>query len=158
MDQTYTSNGFATIELETDVDGLVVEGEWPTDIRGTLYRIGPNPQFEPIEPYNPLLGDGVGHAFSIGEHRVSCKNRWIKTQQWQAENQAGRALFATSGNPMQLDPSVRSMKTDCVAYTNVCWHGGRLLALEEAHPLSNWIRLRSKPRVCGTLTTCCPVT
>lgn len=133
MDATFTSRGFRPIRFETDADQLVIEGKWPEDVRGTLYRIGPNPQFEPIESYNPLLGDGMVHAFRIRGRRVSYRNRWVRTQQWKLENEAGRALFATSGNPLHNDPSIGAMKTDGVANTNLLWHGGRLLALEEGH-------------------------
>src|SRR5207244_2091307 len=60
-------------------------------------------------------------------------NRWVRTQQWKLENTAGRALFATSGDPREADTSVAGMRTDGVANTNLVRHGGRLLALEEGH-------------------------
>ena len=34
---------------------------------------------------------------------------------------------------MDADPSVVGMETDGLANTNIVWHGGRLLALEEGH-------------------------
>jgi carotenoid cleavage dioxygenase len=49
------------------------------------------------------------------------------------ENAAGRALFGTFGNPMTSDPSVAG-KDGGVANTNIVWHAGRLMALEEGHP------------------------
>lgn len=134
MEGAYTSKGFAPIQFETDVERLLIEGDWPMDLRGTLYRIGPNPQHEPIQPYNPLLGDGMVHAFHLDGGAVSYRNRWVRTQQWQLEHEAGRALFASSGNPMHNDPAVGPMRTDGVANTNLCWHSGKLLALEEGHP------------------------
>ncbi|MGD8418632.1 MAG: carotenoid oxygenase family protein, partial [Pseudomonadales bacterium] len=36
-------------------------------------------------------------------------------------------------DPMASDPRVQGIETDGLANTNVVWHGGRLLALEEAH-------------------------
>lgn len=134
MDTTYLSDGFHPLEFETDVDHLDMEGDWPEEIRGTLYRIGPNPRFDPIPPYNPLLGDGMIHAFFIHGRQARYRNRWVRTRQWQLEDEAGRALFATSGDPRLHDPSVRNLPTDGVANTNLVWHGGRLLALEEGHP------------------------
>ena len=45
---------------------------------------------------------------------------------------AGQSLFGTFGNPMTTDPS--AMGTDSgVANTNIVWHAGKLLALEEGH-------------------------
>jgi len=41
-------------------------------------------------------------------------------------------LFAAF-NPMESDPSVMGMETDGIANTNIVWHAGKLLALEEAH-------------------------
>ena len=130
----YLSKGFAPVENEIEIDELVIEGNWPREISGTLYRIGPNPRFTPIPPYNPLMGDGMVHAFNIAEGVVSYRNRWVRTRQWELENEAGRALFSTSGDPRLHDPSVAGVPTDGVANTNVAWHAGRLLALEEGHP------------------------
>ncbi len=129
----YLDRGFAPIRFECETADLIVEGQVPESLDGTFYRIGPNPQFAPRGIYNPLGGDGMVHAFRIRGGRVSYRNRWVRTQQWQLENQAGRALFATSGNPADADPSVVGMRTDGVANTNLVWHGGKLLALEEGH-------------------------
>jgi carotenoid cleavage dioxygenase len=129
----YLSNGFEPIRMECDCAHLRIEGKIPEDLNGTFYRIGPNPQFSPRGAYNPLLGDGMVHAFSVRDGRVSYRNRWIRTQQWNLEHAAGRALFATSGIPSDSDPSVAGMATDGVANTNIVWHGDKLLALEEGH-------------------------
>ena len=48
------------------------------------------------------------------------------------EVKAGHALFGTFGNPMTTDPSALG-KDSGVANTNIVFHAGRLLALEEAH-------------------------
>jgi carotenoid cleavage dioxygenase len=129
----YTTGGFAPLRVELNVDQLTIEGNWPQDISGSLYRIGPNPQFDPIEPYNPLLGDGMVHAFHVRGRQVSYLNRWVRTRQWTLEHRAGRALFATSGVPAHNDPQVAGIVTDGVANTNLVWHAGKLLALEEGH-------------------------
>jgi carotenoid cleavage dioxygenase len=73
------------------------------------------------------------HAFRVREGRVSYRNRWVRTKQWTLERAAGRALFGPPGDPAASDPSVAGMATDGVANTNLVWHGGRLLALEEGH-------------------------
>jgi carotenoid cleavage dioxygenase-like enzyme len=129
----YMSEGFEPIGMECDYAYLVVEGEMPADLDGSFYRVGPNPQFAPRGNYNPLNGDGMVHAFHVRDGRVSYRNRWVRTQQWTLEHEAGRSLFGTSGIPSDSDPSVARMRTDGVANTNIVWHGNKLLALEEGH-------------------------
>jgi carotenoid cleavage dioxygenase-like enzyme len=86
--------------------------EIPGDLSGCLYRIGPNPQFAPRGVYNPLGGDGMIHAFNIRQGKVTYRHRRVRTQQWQRERVARRALFATSGNPREADPQVVGLQTD----------------------------------------------
>ena len=124
---------FEPIRFEADCANLVVDGEWPAALAGALYRIGPNPQFAPRGRYNPLQGDGMVHAFFIDRGRVAYRNRWVRTRQWTLERAAGRALFATSGDPRDADPSIAGQPTDGVANTHIMAHAGRLLALEEGH-------------------------
>jgi carotenoid cleavage dioxygenase-like enzyme len=129
----YLSKGFEPLRIECDCADLVIEGEMPEELTGSLYRIGPNPQFAPRGHYNPLLADGMIHAFHIREGRVVYRNRWVRTRQWQLDRAKGRSLFGTSGNPRDLDSEVAGLRTDGVANTNLVWHAKRLLALEEGH-------------------------
>jgi carotenoid cleavage dioxygenase len=73
------------------------------------------------------------HAFRIDHGRIAYRNRWVRTRQWTLERAAGRALFATSGDPRDADSEVADARTDGVANTHIVWHGGALLALEEGH-------------------------
>jgi carotenoid cleavage dioxygenase len=132
-DDPLLSGAFEPLRIECDCADLVVEGELPRDLDGTLYRIGPNPQFAPIPPYNPLQGDGMIHAFDIRDGRVAYRNRWVRTRQWTLERAAGRALFATA-DPRGHDPAVAGVDSQGAANTHVVPHAGRLLALEEGHP------------------------
>ena len=124
--------GFAPIQMECDAADLIVEGEVPEDLRGTLYRNGPNPQFAPRGAHHWFAGDGMVHGFKIENGKVSYRNRWARTVKWKKEREAGRSLFAAV-NPMDADPSVAGIQTDGIANTNIIWHAGRLLALEEGH-------------------------
>jgi len=127
----FLAGGYAPQRAEFDCPALRIEGRWPGGLAGTFYRIGPNPQFEPRAPYNPLMGDGMVHAFRVADGRVAYRNRWVRTGRWRREHAAGRALFATAGMPTDDDPEAGPRPTDGVANTNLVWHGGRLLALEE---------------------------
>ncbi|HTK99705.1 MAG TPA: carotenoid oxygenase family protein [Pseudomonadales bacterium] len=132
-DNPLLQGGFEPIRMECDNADLFVHGEIPSELIGTLYRIGPNPQFAPRGRYNPLQADGMIHAFHIADGRVAYRNRWVRTRQWTLERSAGRALFGTSGDPRDVDPEVADVRSDGVANTHIVWHAGRLLALEEGH-------------------------
>ena len=124
--------GYAPIQMECDAPNLIIEGEIPAELNGTLYRIGPNPQFAPRGQYHWFAGDGMIHSFKISNKRVSYKNRWVRTANWNLENEAGESLFSPL-NPMQNDPRVAKAKTNGIANTNVVWHGGKLFALVESN-------------------------
>lgn len=128
----FLSGNFAPVRSEDDFE-LPVEGKLPAGLSGTLYRNGPNPQFEPRDAnYHWFVGDGMLHAFTLGQGRVTYRNRWVRTNKWRLEHDAGQALFGSWGNPMTTDPSVMGAESG-VANTNIVQHAGRLLALEEAH-------------------------
>jgi len=121
----------APISFECDAPFLKIEGELPRELNGTLYRNGPNPQFDSPGAHW-FVGDGMLHAFTLENGRASYRNRWIRTPKWQAEHDAGRALFGGFGRKL---PGAPATVTDDggVANTNIIFHAGRLLALEEAH-------------------------
>jgi carotenoid cleavage dioxygenase-like enzyme len=132
-EQRFLRGNFAPIHVECDAPDLAVEGEFPRDLRGTLFRNGPNPQYPPRDRYHMFSGDGMVHAFQIADGRVSYHNRWMRTEKFERERAAGRALFGTFGNPATSEPEVYGVRYH-VANTNVVWHGGRLFALEEFNP------------------------
>ncbi len=131
-DHPNLTGGYAPIPMECDAHDLIVEGEIPADLHGTFYRNGPNPQFSPRGEHHWFGGDGMVHAFHIENRKVSYRNRWCRTVKWKTEREAGESLFSAF-NPLDNDPRVQGMETDGVANTNIIWHGGKLLALEEAH-------------------------
>jgi carotenoid cleavage dioxygenase-like enzyme len=131
--QRFLRGNFAPLRVECDAPDLVIVGDLPRDLHGTLLRNGPNPLFPPRDQYHMFSGDGMVHAFHIEDGRVSYRNRWVRTEKFERERSAGRALYGTFGNPATSDPAVRGTPYN-VANTNVIWHGGRLLALEEFSP------------------------
>ncbi len=128
----YLSGNFAPLRSEDDFE-LKVTGQLPPDLRGALYRIGANPQFEPRDPnYHWFSGDGMVHGFYLDEGRASYRNRYVRTPKWELEHAAGRSLFGTFGNPMTTAPEALG-KDGGVANTNIVFHAGKLMALEEGH-------------------------
>ena len=135
LDQVETKaarNNLAPIPMECDAPHLKVIGELPRELNGTLYRNGPNPQFE-APGAHWFLGDGMLHAFHLENGRASYRNRWVRTPKWQAEHDAGRALFSGFGGRKLPDAPATPCTDSGVANTNIIFHGGRLLALEEGH-------------------------
>jgi carotenoid cleavage dioxygenase-like enzyme len=121
----------APIPFECDAPYLKIVGELPRELNGTLYRNGPNPQFE-VSGAHWFVGDGMLHAFHLENGRAGYRNRWVRTPKWQAEHDAGRALFGGFGQKLP-DAPISTIPDGGVANTNIIFHGGRLLALEEAH-------------------------
>jgi carotenoid cleavage dioxygenase-like enzyme len=131
-DNPFLKGYYAPVNTEADAAHLQITGEMPKELLGTLYRNGPNPQFAPRGPYHWFGGDGMIHAFHIENGNVSYKNRWVRTPKWEIENKEGEGLSGTFGNPRYTDPRVMALNST-VANTNIVWHAGRLMALEEAH-------------------------
>jgi carotenoid cleavage dioxygenase-like enzyme len=134
MKLEYTSRpqrpNIAPIPFEADAPILKISGELPRELSGTLYRNGPNPQFE-VPGAHWFVGDGMLHAFHLENGHASYRNRWVRTPKWLAEHDAGRALFGGFGRRLADVPA--TLTDSGVANTNILFHGGRLLALEEAH-------------------------
>lgn len=118
---------FAPIHTEYDVPDLPVIGELPRGLDGTLFRNGPNPPFPPADPmrHHWFLGDGMVHGFTLRDGRAAYRNRWVRTGKWVRENAAGQAARHAGPDAGRPDTGV--------ANTNIVWHAGRLLALEEGH-------------------------
>ena len=127
---------FGSIQMECEARDLIVEGEIPADLCGTLYRAGPNQRFKPRGDYHLFMGDGMVHAFHIKDGRVDYNNRWVRTNKWKHEDREGRALINPM-NPFDCDPEYTDFvftDKDGTANTAIVWHGGRLLVMEEGHP------------------------
>lgn len=131
-DHPQLRGNFAPIRMECDLPDAIIRGELPKDLNVTYFRNGPDPQFPPRGAHHWFAGDGMLHRFQIQNGRVSYRNRWVRTVKWQLEHEAGESLFSAF-DPMANDPRVQGAVTDGLANTNVVWHGGKLLALEEAH-------------------------
>ncbi|PTL78876.1 carotenoid oxygenase family protein [Vitiosangium sp. GDMCC 1.1324] len=128
----YLTRNFAPVRSEDDFE-LQVTGEIPEGLRGTLYRIGPNPQFDPIDPnYHWFTGDGMVHAFRFENGKVTYRNRYVRTPKWELEHAEGRSLF--SGFNSTLNDPLAQGKDAGVANTHIVSHAGRLLALNESYP------------------------
>ncbi len=135
-DNPFLNFPYGPVRMECDANDLIVEGEIPKEISGSLYRNGPNQRFAPRGDYHLFAGDGMIHAFHINNGRVDYRNRWVKTAKWNVEDREGRNLINPM-NPFDCDPDYSDFiftDKDGLANTALVWHAGRLLALEEGHP------------------------
>ena len=124
---------YAPLRMECNIQDLIIEGEVPKELFGSYYRNGPDPQFPPMGgDYHWFAGDGMVHAFHFENGKISYLNRWAQTSKWKQERKAGRALI-NSLNPMEPDPEFNFEGEDGTANTNIVFHSGKLLALEEGH-------------------------
>ena len=92
-DDPFLRGNFAPWPMEGEIYDLVVEGEIPWELNGTLYRNGSNPQFAPRGKYHWFDGDGMIHALTISSGKAHYRNRWVRTQRFQMERDAGESLF-----------------------------------------------------------------
>ena len=131
---TLNAGNWAPVREERDDYALPIKGELPRELRGTLFRNGPNPQFDTPDAHW-FVGDGMLHAFTLENGKASYRNRWVRTPKFLAEHDAGRAIWSGKGfSGQRLPDAPPTPVTDGgVANTNVIWHAGKLLALEEAH-------------------------
>lgn len=126
---------FGPIQMECDARDLIVEGELPRALNGTLYRAGPNQRFAPRGDYHLFAGDGMVHAFHIRDGKVDYTNRWVRTAKWHLEDREGRAVV-NALNPFDCEPEYSDFvltDREGLANTSTIWHGGRLLVMEEGH-------------------------
>ncbi len=120
MDAVAEPSNLLPVPDELDLQDLPVAGRLPTRLQGTLFRNGPNPQF-PRAHAHWRHGDGMIHAFTLTDGRVSYRNRWVHTARFLHEREAGGPLGA-----LQDDQGL--------ANVNVVYHAAELMALDGAHP------------------------
>lgn len=129
----FLTGRYAPVHDELNTDELAVTGELPAGLRGTYYRNGPNPQFEPMGGYHLFDGDGMVHAVRFGDGAAQYFNRWVASRGLQYERAQGAARYPGLGNFKMPDPATMAGGGPAknVANTGVVFHGGKLLALFE---------------------------
>ncbi len=108
-----------------------VIGTIPDDIDGVYVRTGENQINEPIGRYHPFDGDGLIHSISFKNGRASYRSRFVRTKGFQAEQEAGRSLWAGL-----MEPPHKSIRPGWGAQewlkdsssTDVVVHAGKILS------------------------------
>jgi carotenoid cleavage dioxygenase len=123
VENRYLVGNFAPVKDELTATDLPVEGAVPTELRGRLLRIGPNPIAPDPAAYHWFTGDGMIHAIELRDGKAaSYSNRWVRTDQ--ASSLLGEDTIP--GQPEDVFPVGSS-----VANTHVVAHAGKIFALVE---------------------------
>lgn len=86
----------------------VIAGAIPDDLDGTFYRVAPDPQFPPLAADDIWFNcDGIVTAIHLKDGGISLKQRYVRTEKFKLEAEAGRPLFGAYRNPLTDDPSVK---------------------------------------------------
>lgn len=126
--QPYLSGNYAPIPTEIEADGLrCAAGAIPRDLAGFFARNGSNPRFPVKGRYHWFDGDGMIHGIHFEDGRASYRNRWIRTEAFLAEDQAGESLWTgVTERPDFTNPRGPLKDT---SNTDLVFHAGRLLSL-----------------------------
>lgn len=102
-DHPYRTGPWRPQTTEWDADDLVaVEGEIPGDLDGVYLRNTENPLHPAFKTYHPFDGDGMLHVVGFRDGKAFYRNRFIRTDGFLAENEAGGPLWPGLAEPVQL--------------------------------------------------------
>lgn len=130
MEQSpYLSGPYAPVTDEIDTELTEIEGAVPTDVAGLYVRNGPNPRFRAEGRHHWFDGDGMLHAVRIEDGALRYRNRWIRTEGFRREEEAGHALWKGLMEPTTDNPKPEALFTPYkdTGNTDVIGHAGKLL-------------------------------
>ncbi|MBC6480021.1 MAG: carotenoid oxygenase family protein [Hormoscilla sp. GM7CHS1pb] len=130
------SRGYESQRYEYDYWIDEIEGEIPPELQGTWFRNGPGLlDINGQRIAHPFDGDGMVSAIGFHKGRAHYRNRFVRTEGFQAEQKAGkilyRGVFGTQ-KPGGWLANAFDFKHKNIANTNIIYWGGKLLALWEA--------------------------
>lgn len=128
--------GYNSLQQEFDYWIEDIEGEIPPDLYGTLFRNGPGLLDKNGERlHHPFDGDGMICAVSFKDGRAHFRNRFVRTEGYVHEQQAGRILYRGvfgTQKPGGWLANAFDFRLKNIANTHVVYWGRKLLALWEA--------------------------
>jgi carotenoid cleavage dioxygenase len=115
LSKPYVTGHFTPVADEITVRELTVHGTLPSELNGRYFRNGHNPK-PGITPSHWFRGEGMIHGVRLSGGRAEWyRNRWVRTP----------FLDGVPFTGTELEVSA--------AATNIIFHGGRYLALQEAN-------------------------
>lgn len=126
----YTVGVYAPIRDEITADTLTVIGEIPTDLNGVYLRNGPNRHYDAPGRYHLFDGDGMIHAVHFENGKARYRNRYVRTEAFDAESKMGQALWTGLMENPKDNPfgNTHGLNIKDSANTDVIYHRGRVLA------------------------------
>jgi carotenoid cleavage dioxygenase-like enzyme len=104
-DHPYRTGPWRPQLTERSAENLDVVGEIPADLDGVYLRNTENPVHPAIEIYHPFDGDGMVHAVGFRDGKAFYRNRFIRTDGFVAEQEAGKPLWAGLAEDPARSPS-----------------------------------------------------
>jgi carotenoid cleavage dioxygenase-like enzyme len=102
-DHPYRTGPWRPQTTEWDADDLTaVVGEIPADLDGVYLRNTENPLHPALKFYHPFDGDGMVHVVGFRDGKAFYRNRFVRTDGFAAENEAGGPLWPGLAEPVQL--------------------------------------------------------
>ncbi len=136
-DRADWASAFRNVGVELDgVELTAARGAIPPELVGTLYRNGPGRLERGGQwVHHPFDGDGMITALRFAGGKAELRNRFVRTEGWQAEELAGkflyRGVFGTQ-KPGGAVANAFDLRLKNIANTHVVRLGDQLLALWEA--------------------------
>ena len=134
-DNFFLDGNFSPIAEERDAEAMEVIGEIPADLSGHFLRIGPNPVYVfNEEAYHTFDGDGMIHAIAFANGTARYRNRFVRNEGFNLEQQHGDWLY--KGMNSMLDPTPVELpegapRSKNLANTAFAFHNSTLYALHE---------------------------
>lgn len=131
-DHPYRTGPWRPQQVERKADHLDVEGELPADLDGVYVRNTENPVHPANHLYHPFDGDGMVHIVGFRDGDAFYRNRFVRTDGFLAEQEAGRSLWAGLAedprtSPTQTGWGARGRLKDASS-TDVILHNGVVLS------------------------------
>jgi len=136
-DRADWASAFRNVVVELDgVELTAARGTIPPELEGTLYRNGPGRLERGGQwVHHPFDGDGMITALRFAGGKAELRNRFVRTEGWQAEELADkflyRGVFGTQ-KPGGAVANAFDLRLKNIANTHVVRLGDQLLALWEA--------------------------
>lgn len=123
------------MRFEVDLHDCEMTGELPKDLDGAFYRLHLDWLYPPMfEDDTILAADGYISMFRLKGGRASYKGRYVRTERYRKQIEAGRQVYGYYRNPYTDDPRVRDIANPnrrTTANTTPVILGGKLYATKE---------------------------
>lgn len=127
-DHPYRTGAWRPQTTERRVTDCTVIGELPADLDGVYLRNTENPVHPAMQVYHPFDGDGMVHVVGFRDGKAFYANRFVRTDGFLAEQEAGKPLWAglaedPATSPRQTGWGARGRMKDASS-TDVVLHNG----------------------------------